>query len=332
VTSSDVSEDVVIYTTNFGVEQLHMGLEIDATYRVIDPLRLKGFVSLGNWRYQGESVTRISDEEQNIIGEETVDVDGGKVGDAAQTTFGLGADWRISDRFSIDADYRHYADLYANVGAVKDNLKLPSFGIMDFGASYRLPIGQKTNNLYFRGNINNLFDKKYISELSTNIKSGDADADGEKYYGVDTANQGFMLHSGWAYITLIVLVVAVINAIIGLTSKKDYKDKDLRISLFSLIVSHIQLIIGIIAYFVSAQFSFLRHNGMGAAMKEPDIRLYVIEHPLMMILAIILITMGFSKHKKQATDQGKFKTIALYYGIALIFVLSRIPWSQWLSY
>lgn len=141
-----------------------------------------------------------------------------------------------------------------------------------------------------------------------------------------------MLHSGWAYITMIVLVVAVVNAIIGMSSKKEFKDKDLRISLFTLIVSHIQLIIGFIAYFMSAQFAFLRHNGMGAAMKEPDIRLFVIEHPLMMILAIVLITMGFSKHKKQAGDQGKFKTIALYYGIAMIFVLSRIPWSQWLSF
>lgn len=141
-----------------------------------------------------------------------------------------------------------------------------------------------------------------------------------------------MLHSGWAYITLLVLIFAVVNAIIGLTSKKDFKDKDLRVSLFTLIVSHLQLIIGFIAYFVSAQFKYVLENGMGAAMKEPEIRLYVIEHPLMMILAIILITIGFSKHKKQGTDQGKFKTIALYYGIALIFVLSRIPWSQWISF
>jgi len=141
-----------------------------------------------------------------------------------------------------------------------------------------------------------------------------------------------MLHSGWAYITLIILVFAVVNAFIGLTSKKEFKDKDLRISLFTLIVAHLQLIIGFIAYFLSAQFAFVLDNGMGAAMKEPEIRLFVIEHPLMMILAIVLITMGFSKHKKQTTDNGKFKTIALYYGIALIFVLSRIPWSQWLSF
>lgn len=141
-----------------------------------------------------------------------------------------------------------------------------------------------------------------------------------------------MLHSGWAYITLIILIFAVVNAVIGLTSKKEFKDKDLRISLFTLIIAHLQLIIGFIAYFVSAQFAYVLDNGMGAAMKEPEIRLFVIEHPLMMILAIVLITMGFSKHKKQTTDKGKFKTVALYYGIALVFVLSRIPWSQWLSF
>lgn len=141
-----------------------------------------------------------------------------------------------------------------------------------------------------------------------------------------------MLHSGWAYITLLILIFAVVNAIIGLSSKKEFQDKDLRISLFTLIVAHFQLIIGFIAYFLSAQFAFLLDNGMGAAMKEPDIRLFVIEHPLMMILAITVITMGFSKHKKQTTDQGKFKTIALYYGLGLLFILSRIPWSQWLSF
>jgi hypothetical protein len=141
-----------------------------------------------------------------------------------------------------------------------------------------------------------------------------------------------MLHSGWAYITLIILIFAVVNAIIGLNSKKEFTDKDLRISLFTLIVAHIQLIIGFIAFFMSAQFEYVLDNGMGAAMKEPVIRLFVVEHPLMMILAIVLITMGFSKHKKQNTDKGKFKTIALYYGLGLLFVLSRIPWSQWLSF
>ncbi len=138
-----------------------------------------------------------------------------------------------------------------------------------------------------------------------------------------------MLHSGWAYIALIVLVVAVVNAAIGFFSKKNFQEKDLRIPLFTLIVYHIQLILGLIAYFASAQFAYVKQNGMGASMAQPEIRMIIVEHPLMMILAIVLITMGFSKHKKQATDNGKFKTIFMYYGIALLFVLSRIPWNQW---
>ncbi len=140
-----------------------------------------------------------------------------------------------------------------------------------------------------------------------------------------------MIHSGWAYIALLVLIFAVFNAMRGLGSKKEFQDKDLRISLFALIVSHIQLLIGFIAYFVSSQFDFLKENGMGAAMKEAEIRLVAVEHPLMMVLALVLITVGFSKHKSLTSDNAKFKTIFIYYGIALLFILSRIPWKQWFA-
>ena len=141
-----------------------------------------------------------------------------------------------------------------------------------------------------------------------------------------------MLHSGWAYVTLLILIFAVFNAFSGMASKRDFKDRDLRISLFTLIVAHFQLILGILAYFFSAQFQFLRDNGMGSAMQESDIRYFVVEHPLMRILAIVLITIGFSKHKRKTADSQKFKTIAVYYGVALVLVLSRIPWDRWLTF
>ena len=140
-----------------------------------------------------------------------------------------------------------------------------------------------------------------------------------------------MLHSGWAYITVLILIIDVGNAIIGVTSNKEFQEKDLRIPLFALIIAHIQLLIGLVAYFTSAQFAILKEIGMGAAMKDPEIRLVVMEHPLMMILAVILITVGFSKHKNKSSDKAKFKTIALYYGVALLFILSRIPWDQWFN-
>jgi len=65
--------------------------------------------------------------------------------------------------------------------------------------------------------------------------------------------------------------------------------------------------------------------------KKNEPRLLAVEHPTMMILAIVFITIGFSKHKKKTTDESKFKTILFWYSLALLFILVRIPWSQWLN-
>ncbi|MBU2526558.1 MAG: hypothetical protein KKC03_08155 [Bacteroidetes bacterium] len=139
------------------------------------------------------------------------------------------------------------------------------------------------------------------------------------------------IHSYWAYLVLLVLIVATINAFSGLASKRAYAQKDLRIPLFALIFSHIQLLIAIALYFVSPYFDILANSGMGTVMKDATLRLFLVEHPLTMVIAIVLITIGFSKHKKKTTDVAKFKTIAVFYGLALLLVLSRIPWAQWFS-
>jgi len=137
-----------------------------------------------------------------------------------------------------------------------------------------------------------------------------------------------MLHSYWAYLVVIMLFVAVINALIGFVKKKEYSAKDFRISLFTLIVSHIQLLIGLLLYFVSPKFD--NWSIMGSeVMKTADVRLYLVEHPLINIIAIVLITIGYSKHKKKLTSSPKYKMILIYYVLALICLLSRIPWDVW---
>lgn len=138
------------------------------------------------------------------------------------------------------------------------------------------------------------------------------------------------LHSYWAYIVLIILIFAVINALLGLTKKKSFTVKDLRIGLFTLIVAHIQLLIGLGWYFMSPVYKALKTNG-SEIMKDQGTRLLAVEHPLTMLIAIILITIGWSKHKKKTTDTAKFKTFVIFYGIALVLVLSKIPWSNWIG-
>jgi hypothetical protein len=133
------------------------------------------------------------------------------------------------------------------------------------------------------------------------------------------------IHSYWAYLVLAVLVLAVFKALLGYFGKKDYDAKAFRVSLFTLIVSHIQLLIGLLLYF-TFEWSDL---GVGEVMKNAQIRLYLVEHPTINILAVALITIGYSKHKKKLISGPKYKTIAIFYTIALILILSRIPWDVW---
>ncbi|MGY8915164.1 MAG: hypothetical protein ACKVJF_08805 [Flavobacteriales bacterium] len=138
------------------------------------------------------------------------------------------------------------------------------------------------------------------------------------------------LHSYLAYIVLVILILAVVNAISGLFSNRIFNlEKDFRISLFALILTHIQVLVGLILYFVSANgLQAIRELGMGGLNSAA--RLLAVEHPFINIIAVVLITIGWSKHKKVMEAKKKFKTISIFYGLGLLLILSRIPWGQWL--
>ena len=136
-------------------------------------------------------------------------------------------------------------------------------------------------------------------------------------------------HSYWAYLGVLLLVFAVIIFKLGWFQSKKFTIKEQRLALFTLIAFHIQLLIGLAWYFMSPSYQALKFMGMGEAMKNSQIRLLTVEHPILMLLAIILITMGYSKHKKRTTDKSNYLTLIWYYGMALLFILIRIPWQQW---
>ncbi len=126
-------------------------------------------------------------------------------------------------------------------------------------------------------------------------------------------------HSGLRWVLLIALVYAVFNAF----SKKKtgtFEAKDKMISLFAFIVSHIQLLIGLALYLLGKRWTGFSH------MKDVYSRFFAVEHAFGMLIAIILITIGYSKSKKAETDAQKFGKIAVYYLIALVIILISIPW------
>ena len=131
------------------------------------------------------------------------------------------------------------------------------------------------------------------------------------------------LHSTLAIILLLALVVAIIITLANYAGNKPYNRK---IALLGLISAHLQLVIGFVLYFVSP---LGLQSFSGANMSNSLSRLYFLEHPIMMILGIVLITIGYSKAKRLTDAKKANKTVLIFYIIGLIFVLSRIPWSTW---
>jgi len=134
------------------------------------------------------------------------------------------------------------------------------------------------------------------------------------------------LHSFSAYLTLAFLIIAIVMAIYSVRKNLTFSSKNKTIAILALVGTHLQMVFGLVLYFVSPLGI---SNFSGEMMKNSTSRLYGLEHPMMMLIAIILITIGYSKSKKATEDRLKFKNIAIYFSIGLVFILSRIPWSAW---
>lgn len=125
-------------------------------------------------------------------------------------------------------------------------------------------------------------------------------------------------HSGLRWVAIILLLLAIVNAF----TAKTYEKKHKMINLFVLITMHTQLLIGLVQYF----FTSAKTNFTSGWMKIEVFRFYGMEHLLGMLIAIVLITVGYSKSKRGATDAEKFKSIKVFYLIGFILILASIPW------
>jgi len=128
------------------------------------------------------------------------------------------------------------------------------------------------------------------------------------------------MHSGLRWVVLFLLIFAIFNAISG-KKRGSYVKKDKLINLFTMISLHTQLLIGLVLYFLSDKVSFTK-----GWMKEPLLRFYGMEHFLMMMIAIVLVTIGRKKAEKLEDVASKHKKIVTFYSIALILILVAIPW------
>ena len=138
------------------------------------------------------------------------------------------------------------------------------------------------------------------------------------------------IHSYFAYLVIALLALSTIRFLVRYALSKEYTPTDFRLALITFIVSHIQLLIGLFLYFISDKFSLWYELSFNEIINSPINRLYLIEHPIVNIIAIIFITRGYSLHKKKRVSSSKLKAISFNYLFGLVLLLSRIPWDNWI--
>ncbi len=160
------------------VGQIHQGLEFDFEYRPDGGRwRLKGYGSIGNWKFEGDSPFILSNNDTaTIIETGEIPLTGTKVGNAPQTSFGVSGYLDILDNLSVDMDYNIYTDLYGFVdpedvvqasidGTTFQAPRLPSYDLVDLGVTYKFTFGDQ--RFVVRGNVKNLFNSAYINQLDS---------------------------------------------------------------------------------------------------------------------------------------------------------------------
>ena len=128
-------------------------------------------------------------------------------------------------------------------------------------------------------------------------------------------------HSGLRWVLLLLLVMTVLRAIGGMSGNKPYTDGMRKLALFTMIFTHVQILLGLILYAISPKVQF------GAeTMSDSVLRFFAVEHFVMMILAAVLITMGNRRSKSGATDQARYKSVFWFYLIGFVLIMAAIPW------
>jgi cytochrome b561 len=134
------------------------------------------------------------------------------------------------------------------------------------------------------------------------------------------------LHSLVRWFVLASLLLAIYNGYKGWLTNKPFSKYDNKVRHWTATITHIQLCIGLWLYFISPIINYFLHN-YKEAVHQREIRFFGMEHNLMMLAAIIIITIGSAKAKRKPTDQEKFKTMALWFTVGLLIILLSIPWT-----
>ncbi len=141
------------------------------------------------------------------------------------------------------------------------------------------------------------------------------------------------LQSTHSYIRWVVLLAGIFAMVLPIVNQKvTLTKKDKLPALFLMISCDIQLLIGLLLYFKYSGYGISAfNNGVGAVMKNAELRKIAVEHLVLMLIALVLVHIGYSKIKKTLEADKLMRTSLIYFGIALVLILAGIPWNRMAS-
>lgn len=133
------------------------------------------------------------------------------------------------------------------------------------------------------------------------------------------------LHNCTRWLVLLSLLYAIYRAWSGWLGSKAFTAHDNTTRHVTATIAHVQLTLGIVLYFISPLVDYFLKN-FKEAVHDREIRFFGMEHSLMMLVAVVVLSIGSVLAKRKPTDEQKFKTMAIWYTIALVIILANVPW------
>ncbi|TAE72745.1 MAG: cytochrome B [Bacteroidetes bacterium] len=134
-------------------------------------------------------------------------------------------------------------------------------------------------------------------------------------------------HSWTRWIVLVLIVVVIVQSFLGWFNQQKFTSSHRKTSLMLLIFSHLQLVMGLLLYFVYSPNVQQAFKNFKFAMKDKMLRFWAIEHISMMLIAIVLIQIGYSRAKRAKQDNAKHKSLAIFTTIAVVVILLGVNWT-----
>lgn len=136
------------------------------------------------------------------------------------------------------------------------------------------------------------------------------------------------LHHWLPFLWLLLMLVVLVQNFLVWKSNREFTASLARQNKIAVLFTHIQVTVGLIMLF---GFQLDQFSEMGNLMKDAALRFKFVEHPMMMLIGAVLITIGNAKAKRAEGDQAKGKAVVVWFLIAAVLMLSRFPWSEFLT-